>query len=318
MLVIRYIHSMNLSSVDLNLLVALEALLEERSVTRAARRVGLSQPAMSNALARLRALFGDELLRREGVRMVLTERGTRLAPAVATALAGVRRVLAPPPAFDPARADLEFNIGLTDYAEALLMPAVAARLARVAPGIVLRGIRLDNLFLAPETELAEGRFDLALGFFGAAPAPHRGILSAALWRDRNVCVSATRHPRLKGRTITEEQFLAERHAAVFYRSSGPGLMDAVLAGRGRSRRVTLYTPHFVSALAIVAASDLIAAAPERLARLYARWLPLRFRRLPVVFPEFEFSIVWRHNRHTDEALAWLRCQIIEAATASVH
>jgi DNA-binding transcriptional LysR family regulator len=307
------IDAMNISAVDLNLLAALEALLEERNVTRAARRVGLSQPAMSNALGRLRALFGDELLHRQGPGMELTERGARLVPEVAAALAAIRRVLAPPPAFAPERAEREFVIGLTDYAEALLLPRVVARVARKAPGVVLRGARADNLFLAPEQELAEGRFDLALGFFGPAPAPHGALRGEALWRERNVCVSAANHPRLKGRAVSEDGFLSERHVAVFYRRGGPGLMDSVLAGRGRARRVSFYTPHFSAVFGVLAESELVAAAPERLAKLYAKSLPLRLRALPVVFPEFEFAMLWHQRRQSDEGLAWLREQVSAVA-----
>jgi DNA-binding transcriptional LysR family regulator len=310
------IHYMNLAAVDLNLLVSLEALLEERSVTRAARRVGLSQPAMSNALGRLRALLGDHLLQRRGTRMEVTEQGARLTPLVAAALSGVRRVLDPPPAFDPANTAREFAIGLTDYAEALLLPRLLDCLARAAPRAVLRGYRVDSLFLPPEAELEEGRFDLALGFYGAAPAPHRALLSEVLWRDKNVCVAAASHPRLKGRSVASDAFLAERHAAVFYRRGGPGLMDSVLAGRGQSRQVACYTPHFASVFPLVAQTELVAAAPERLARIYARWLPLRLRVLPVSFPEFEFGMVWHQRRHGDPGLEWLRSQILALARPS--
>lgn len=287
-------------------------------MTRAARRVGLSQPAMSNALARLRGLFGDELLRREGARMALTERGERLAPEVNAALGRVRRMLAPPPAFEPAQTEREFVLGLSDYAEALLLPAVAEKVGREAPGVTLRCVRAESLFEAPEAELADGRLDLALGFFGAAPAPQRGLLSELLWRERNVCVSAADHPRLKRRALSEREFLEERHAAVFYRKGGPGLMDGVLAGRGRARRVAVYTPHFATVFALAAGSELVAAAPERLARRWAKALPLRIRRLPVPFPEFEFSMVWARRRQGDEALAWLRDRILETARAQAN
>jgi DNA-binding transcriptional LysR family regulator len=310
------IHLMNLASIDLNLLVALEALLEERSVTRAARRVGLSQPAMSNALGRLRALLSDPLLQRRGTRMELTEQGARLTPLVAAALAGVRNVLAPPPAFDPASATREFSIGLTDYAEALILPGLLESLARTAPHVVLRGYRVESLFLPPEADLEEGRFDLALGFYGAAPAPHRALLSEVLWRERNVCVAAASHPRIRGRSVTREAFLAERHAAVFYRRGGPGLMDSVLAGRGQTRQVAYYTTHFASVFPAIAQTELVAAVPERLARIHARWLPLRLRALPVSFPEFEFAMVWHQRRHGDLGLAWLRSQILDCARPS--
>lgn len=309
-----YIQDMNLSSIDLNLLVALEALLEERSVTLAARRVGLSQPAMSNALARLRSLLGDDLLRRNGARMVLTARGAQLAPLVSTAIAGIRRVLASEPEFNPALATVEFKLGISDYAELLLMPELASRISRQAPGVVLRALRLENLFIAPETELMERRFDVALGFFGTTPAPHSGVLSQVLWRDRNVCVSSIEHPRLKQADLTPEQFLNEQHVAVFYRNQSPGLMDAVLASRGQSRRVALYTPHFVSALAVVAATEMLCIAPARLAALFSRVLPICLRPMPIEFPEFEFSMIWRQSRHLEDDLAWLRSQISQSIT----
>lgn len=310
------IHQMNLASIDLNLLVALEALLEERSVTRAARRVGLSQPAMSNALGRLRALLGDPLLQRRGTRMELTEEGTRLTPLTVAALAGVRHLLAPPPAFDPASATREFAIGLNDYAEALVLPGLLENIAQAAPRVVLRGYRVESLFLPPEADLEEGRFDLALGFYGAAPAPHRALLSEVLWRERNVCVAAASHPRLRGRSVTREAFLAERHAAVFYRRGGPGLMDSILAGRGQTRQVACYTTHFASIFPVIAQTELVAAVPERLARIHARYQPIRLRALPVSFLEFEFAMVWHQRRHGDLGLAWLRSQILDRARSA--
>ncbi len=304
---------MNLQTVDLNLLTALEALIEERSVTRAAARVGLSQPAMSNALARLRSLLDDPLLTREGASMTLTPRGARLAPQVRDALDRVRAMLAPPPAFDPLSTSRTVTLALSDYVETLLLPILLRRLRTEAPALTLRCVRSSNLFLTPGAELERGAVDLAIGFFGEAPAPHSGLLSQPLWRETNVCISARKHPRLRGRTLSEAEFLAESHAAVFYRQEGPGLMDNILAGSGHARTVRLVLPHFHSLFHAVAASDLIAAAPKRIAEMYQAWLPIAVRPLPVRFPDFHVALVWHGRAHTDPCLAWLRALIGESA-----
>lgn len=304
---------MNIEAFDLNLLTSLEALIDERSVTRAAARVGLSQPAMSNALARLRGALEDPLLMREGTRMVLTPRAASLAPQVREALDRVRAMLAPPPAFDPLTTSRTIAIGLSDYVETLLLPGLLRRLRRAAPSLTLRCVRTPDLFLAPVSQLESGAMEIAIGFFGEAPAPHSGLLSQPLWHESNVCVAARRHPRLRGRTITETEFLAEAHAAVFYRQEGPGLMDNVLAGSGHARKISLVVPHFQSLFHQIAASDLIATAPARLARMYARWLPIAVRPLPVRFPEFHLTLVWPGRTHSDPCLAWLRGEVLESS-----
>lgn len=303
---------MNVSAFDLNLLTALEALIDERSVTRAAARVGLSQPAMSNALSRLRGALDDALLVREGTRMVLTPRAVQLAPRVREALDRIRSMLAPPPAFDPLTTSRSITIGLSDYVETLLLPHLLRRLRRAAPALTLHCVRTPDLFLAPGSLLESGAMELAIGFFGETPAPHSGLLSQPLWRESNVCISARRHPRLRGRTLTEAQFLAESHAAVFYRKEGPGLMDNVLAGSGHARNIGLLVPHFQSLFHLITASDLIATAPERLARMYAQWLPIAIRPLPVRFPAFHVALVWHGRTHSDPCLSWLRGEVSES------
>jgi DNA-binding transcriptional LysR family regulator len=247
--------------------------------------------------------------------MVLTPRAAGLAPQVREALDRIRAMLAPPPAFDPLTTSRTITIGLSDYVETLLLPVLLRRLRRAAPSLTLHCVRTPSLFIAPDSQLESGAMEFAIGFFGEAPAPHSGLLSQPLWRESNVCISARRHPRLRGRTLTEAQFLAESHAAVFYRKEGPGLMDNVLAGSGHVRKIGLLVPHFQSLFHLIAASNLIATAPERLAHMYARWLPIAVRPLPVRFPEFHLALVWPGRAHSDPCLAWLRGEVLESSRA---
>jgi DNA-binding transcriptional LysR family regulator len=313
MLYILVMHELHLGSVDLNLLVVLDALLAERNVTRAAARVGISQSAASHALARLRALTGDELLVRGREGMVPTLRGDALAAPVRKALEEIARALAPPGAFDPATARGKVLIGTSDYAELVLLPRVFARLAREAPRLDLRVLTLSD-DLAPT--LATGVVDLAIA--PLPPADERpGIYAKRLFDESFVCVVRKGHP-LATKKLTLARFAAAAHALISPRGKEGGFVDDALARLGTQRRVAIATPHFLVAPHLVASSDLILTLAERVAQVLAVPLGLAVLTPPpeLELARFTMSAVWHERTNGDPTLRWVR-ELIAAEAASL-
>ncbi len=305
---------MNISSADLNLLVVFEVLLEERSVSRAARRVGLSQPALSNALRRLRDMFGDRLFIRTGRGMAPTPRALRLAGPVRNGLAHLQAALAGQAVFDPATSTRSFRLAMTDYAEWLLAPDLLRHLNREAPHAQIFLRRVERIFVAPEAELREGGLDAAIGSFPEVSALDAGTHARDLWHDRNVCILRKGHPSLRG-PWTAEVFAASPQIGVFYRPEPQGLIDNVLAGYGLRRRLQATAPHFLTVPYVVAGSDLIACVPARLAGRFRRLLPLVVREVPVPLPLFHARLVWHERNNEDPAQRWFREMIAVTSTA---
>lgn len=291
-------------------MVAFEALLEEKNVSRAAARIGLTQPAMSNALARLRELFGDPLFRRTSRGMRATPRALELAGPVHAGLSQLRRALADRPRFDPAASNRCFRIAMTDYAELRALAPLLRRISRVAPSIQIAALRVDRIFVAPESELREGVFDVAIGFYPDPKSldPRTGSLN--LFSEQNVCIMRKGHPLLQNRFSLRE-FADADHIGVFYQDQTVGLIDNILAGFGLRRRLLATTPHFLTALHVVANSDLIATVPEGLAAHFRNNGGLEIRRSPLKLPMFHTRLLWSMNNSEDPALMWLRSEIAE-------
>ena len=302
---------MNIAATDLNLLVTFEALLEECSVSRAAVRVGLSQPAISAALRRLRALFGDELFVRSGRGVQPTPRALELGEPVRAGLAQFRRALGGEAAFEPSTSGRTFRLAMTDYAEWLLLASLMRQLDSKAPGIHLQVRRLDGLFQTPDAELRAGAIDLAIGFFGDTRTLQQGILAETLLEEENLVISR----RGRKGAMTLEAFTAARHAAIIYRPEPWGLIDQELAARGHRRKLCLAVPHFQTVVAVVAASDLIACVPQRLAHHFRREIGLKVVRMPFPMPPFHTRMVWHRHAADDPALRWLQSELRLAAGA---
>jgi DNA-binding transcriptional LysR family regulator len=305
----------NITAVNLNLLLAFEALLEEHNVSRAATRIGLSQPAMSNALARLRQVFGDPLFQRTSRGVKATARALELAGPVRSGLAHFRSALDERPRFDPAASTRSFRIAMTDYAELVLLGPLLRNVARTAPAVQIVARRVERIFVAPEADLRSGAFDAAIGFFPEANALDPRIRSADLFEERNVCIFRRAHPLLRKRFGLRE-FAAAGHVAVFYRDDTVGLIDNILAGHGLRRRIQATTPHFLSAPNVVAQSDLVAVVPEGLARRYRRALRLEIRKPPILLPTFHMRLLWHEHSSEDPAQQWLRSEILAAVPGS--
>lgn len=306
--------SISLNSLDLNLLLALEALFEERNVTRAAARIGVGQPAMSSALSRLRQLFDDPLFVRSGGVMTPTPHARELAIAVTEAMRGLRNALEHDASFDPATSSRTFHFATTDYCESIVLPAIVTRMFAEAPSISLRITRAPLLFHAPIEALESGDADGALGFFRSIPHnAHEAVLSTTLFEERLVCVVRRSHSRIRTR-VTLADFTEVPQARIVYPGdSSVGLIDVLLRSKGLERRVALTVPHFLPLLDIAAETDLLCVVPERLARRFADELDLRILSCPISIPTIPVSLLWPARLMRDDAHEWLRGQFVAAA-----
>lgn len=302
-------HTPSLRDVDLNLLVALDALLEHQSVTRAAARIGLSTPATSHALARLRTLLGDPLLVRAGRQMVLTPNAGALKPRVRALVEELREVLTPQSAGDLRELDRDFVVHASDYALLVLGAAVDARAREQAPRVCLQF--LPNVDRDAELlRLAE--IDLAVGVFPSLPPE---IHTQKLFDERLVGVVRDAHPLLRRRP-SAERFAALEHIQVAPRGRPGGVVDEALARAGLRRRVTRRVPFFLSALHLVAETDCVLTVPERVARATAPRFGLRVFELPIAVAGYPFQQIWHPRNHADAAHRWLRESFVAAAHAS--
>jgi DNA-binding transcriptional LysR family regulator len=294
---------MDTKKIDLNLLVALEALLAERNVTRAARKLGLSQPAVSAQLARLRGLLGDPLLVPSQRGMTPTTRSLELQQPLLQALAGVRDVISVGGSFDPATAEMTIAIAGTDHSQyAWLMPFAIALRAK-APGL-----RLAFRSVVPETlekQMEQGEIDLAVYPRAYSSA---SILSRKFRRERFVLIARRRHPIVR-RGIGLEQFLALEH--VITEPSGAsfkGPTDRALEALGRSRRVVLSVSSFLVATEVVAQSDLIGIVPEGVTR--DRKDRLQILKPPLDIPDVELLLFWHQRTHSHAGYKWVRDALV--------
>src|SRR6185503_9144004 len=309
------IHAMNLQSFDLNLLLAFEALMIERHVTRAARRIGLSQPAMSNALSRLRRTFDDPLLVRTPEGMSPTAAAHSLIVPVRAALAQLRAALEAKPAFDPTASKRTFHLSTSDHVEMTLIAPLATKLLSQATRVSLRLSRPRYLFQPPAAQSLADSIDLAIGFFPDVTALDASIHSEVLWEERSVALARKAHPRIRGK-LSLRQFATEDHAAVFYKTEGQGFIDTLLEQKGLTRRAAVIVPHFASIPFVVAASDLIATVPARTADLFAEQLKLQVLPVPLTIPPFRMTMLWHERMETDLAHSWLRGLIVETVTGA--
>lgn len=301
---------MNLRSLDLNLLVVLDALLEERHVSRAAMRVGLSQPATSNALSRLRAMFGDTLLLRTPHGMELTPRAVALAAPVRQALRQVQRLLEAEEAFDPATCRQAFTLRMSDLLGQLLLPTLMGRLHREAPGLQLDIVHLPPTLTVERLEADHCDLAVSMGLAHGAT-----ILSEPLMDDRMVCVMRAGHP-LAGRPLTLEAFVGLSHMKVSMSPTDSRFVDDVLARLGRQRRVALNVPHWLVVPDILRATELVAVMSERLARTFEAGGGLVLQDLPFASEKFQWASYWHRRHEGSRALAWIRGALRQAAGGS--
>jgi len=297
-----------LASIDLNLLVALDALLTEGNVTRAAARIGRTQSAMSHALARLRELFDDPLLIRTPQGMLPTPRAQQLIEPIRRSLGDIERAIAARPEFDPRVSRRRFTLVMSDYNELVVLPHLLARLSEEAPGIDLV---VQSILNGAERALEAGEVDLAVVL---AHKPLPGIYRQPLFKDRFVCMVRDGHPTVK-RKLTLDQYLDLSHVLIAPRGSAGGFVDNALAAQGLQRRIAVQVPHFLIAPLIVAQSNLCLTLAERLARSFAEMLPLKIVPPPLEVPGFTMVQIWHERHHLDPGHAWMRGLLAEISRA---
>ncbi len=290
----------DLRAFNLNLVPALVALLRHRAVGAAARDVGVSQSAMSHALAKLRAQFDDPLLVPQGRRFVLSARAEALAETLPEALRHLEHTLAGPQTFDPGSASLTLRIASVDYFEFTALPAVMAYLRTHAPGVRLE---IERLTPTSAAALQSGRLDFILG--GTGLVQGAGIEGNLLYRDPFKVIAREGNPRVK-RRLTMESYLAAEHVVVRFEGRGRGVVDRVLTERGVERRVGLWVPHFVSAPLVVAESDMISTVASAVAHRARTLLGVRVFEPPFPLPSAPVMMWWPHAQAHDAARSWFR------------
>jgi DNA-binding transcriptional LysR family regulator len=302
------IQKMNIRRTDLNLLTVFEVLMQERNVTRAATRLGLSQPAVSSALGRLRHALGDALLVRSGHGMRPTPRAEQLAGSISQALDSIESALTIGATFEPAHASRSFTLMLSDIGEITYLPRLIQHVQQEAPGIGLLVKRLARGRMSEE--LRSGSVDLALGWVARV---HDDVAQHRLFDESFVCILRPNHPRV-GRKLSLKQFASEWHLLVgryddvpenFFRSLD-GDLERQLAQRGTVRKVAMRVPQFLSVPNVIASTDLLCVVPRRLAQVYAAQGQVRVVPLPVPSGSFRVSQFWHRRFEHDQGNRWLR------------
>jgi DNA-binding transcriptional LysR family regulator len=305
-------NSINLLAVDLNLLVVLDAVMTERSVSRAARRLHLTQPAVSHALSRLRALFGDRLFVRTPHGMSPTSLTEHIAPRVAATLHSINDLLSGQEAvaFDAARSQRRFVVGMTDYTAFVLMPSLARQLEKQAPQVelVVRPTdRVSGMGMIDREEV-----ELVIG--GTFPNQPNYLCSAPLLTEKSLCAARRDHPAF-ARKLTRRAYVSNLHLHVSPWGER-GYIDDVLHRHGVSRRIGLTIGHFLLAPAILEQSSLIGTLPERVVRPMAARFALAVSEPPFDLGVTEIVQYWHRRLDASPGLRWLRQQIAAIAHAA--
>lgn len=295
---------MHLAKIDLNLFVVFDTIYAEGGITRASRRLNLSQPAISHALGRLRQMFDDPLFTRHGHNMTPTPLARRLIEPVRQSLQGLEVTLGKLDRFDPRTASKRFSVCMRDPLESVVLAELMGNIAKAAPNIDVNVVRSERRDL--ERELSAGTLDVALDVLLPLPDEIRRQRLAVEWL---TVMARRRHPAVRA-PLTLETYLAQEHIAVSSRRRGPSAEDFELGRYNLRRRVRLRCRTYFAACRVVSETDLILTMPRR----YARILNAQFRNqllpFPLEVPAFDTYIYWHANADADPANAWLRRQLI--------
>lgn len=296
---------MELARLDLNLLLVFHHLLREKRVSAVATVLGMSQPAVSSALGRLRASLGDELFLRTQHGMAPTPYAQQLADPVATALDGLQQALNVRAAFDPATSERCFTLAMTDVGEMYFLPVLMDALAQTAPGVTLQVVAVTSASLG--ADMASGRTDLALGLL---PQLQAGFFQQALFRQPYVCLMRQGHPLAAAPSLALGDFAAASHVRVMAAGTGHGRIEQALSEalerQGLQRRIRLTVPHYVALGDVLGHSDLIATVPERFAQRVTQPFGLTTRPLPLAVDGSVIHQFWHARLHKDPGHQWLR------------
>lgn len=301
----EYDAGVNLRTLDLNLLLIFDAVYGERSISKAARKLHLSQPTVSNALARLRERLQDPLFERSTGGMLPTARAKALADPIRHALTTLEQGLRGDDPFDFARAEREFVIAVEDYSESVILPGFIHWLAKLAPSVRIR-IRAE-VSAALKNELRDGSVDLALDYF---PLQGASFNNHCVLTETLMCLSRRDHPCLT-EPMTLETYLAMRHIVLGTSSNARPMIDLALSKRGLQRQIAVTVPHFISMPAMVQSTDMICTLPRRMALLYADNFRVKSHQLPVRVPHFPVYLICHELQTADAGHQWLRTHLME-------
>lgn len=308
-------------TLDLNLLRVFDEVMAERSLTRAAHNLSLTQPAVSNALRRLRDALDDELVRRHGHGIEPTPRALALWPSVREALRQLQEAIVPSP-FVPTEADHTFVLAMADATAAELMGGFAQQLQSEAPGVSLRVVPLTTR--DPRKLLGDGTADMALGYFPAVLTDLTGRAQAGeavafahqrLYAGEYVCVMRQGHP-LAQQALTLNTYCAARHLLVSFSGRPYGFVDEALASIGRQRRIVMTVNQFFTAGQVVVNSDLLTVLPRHFVPTTGMTEQLVLRDLPLDVPPVHVEALWHRRVQHDSAHQWLRGQLLQVAQAA--
>ncbi len=298
-------YAMDLARLDLNLLLVFHHLLREKRVSAVATVLGMSQPAVSSALGRLRTSLDDPLFLRTQGGMVPTPYALQLAEPVATALDGLQQALQVRASFDPTTSARRFSLAMTDVGEMYFLPVLMDALAQSAPGVTLNVVAVTSASLGED--MASGRTDLALGLL---PQLQAGFFQQALFRQPYVCLMREGHPLANAPRLELADFAAADHVRVIAAGTGHGRIDEAISGaleqEGLQRRIRLTVPNYVALGDVLGHSDLIATVPERFAQRVTRPFALTTRTLPMKVDGSAIHQFWHARLHKDPGHQWLR------------
>ena len=291
---------MDIRSLDLNLLVVFDAMLKHKNVTKAAVAIKLSQPAMSAAIARLRAIFDDPLFVRTGAGMVPTPKAQALSPSIRLVVQTIQTEILLPRNFDPSRSDRTFTLVTPDIAEVNFLPLLLLKLAEKSPHINLKTLAMPRE--AAANSLETGSADMAIGYF---PDLHRaGFFQQKLITSSHVCLVQKKHPDV-GEKLSMTQFIEASHVVV--KPDGrEHVFEQFLQSKGIKRRVVVELSHFMSLLPIIETSNFIATVPKDLANFFVRHGEVRYVPTPMKSPTIDVHLFWHQRFHKDSAHIWLR------------
>jgi len=288
---------------DLNLLLVFEAIFLHRNVTTAAATVGLTQSAMSGALARLRRQFDDPLFVNTRGAMLPTVRALELAKPFRQALTLLRASTTDPAGFDPRQSMRTFRFQMTDVAEMVFLPRLVKRLDEIEATVKVETTHLTAVEVSEGLEA--GAIDFATAYL---PNLAKSIERAPLFREHYVCM--TRRAYTGGRPLTLEKFLAGSHVLIESQGSGHQIIERTLKQRGLKRDVSLRVPHFVVVPMIVADTDRIVTAPSRVADAFSALVNVQVHPLPIRIPSFDVSLSWHSRFAEDPAIRWMRNTVV--------
>ncbi|MCF2947725.1 LysR family transcriptional regulator [Paraglaciecola aquimarina] len=313
---------MNIAKVDLNLLAYLDVLMRERNVTKAANQLGITQPAMSNSLKRLRNLFNDPLLVRTSEGMAPTQRATELQPVIRDVLAKLETTIQTPVEFNPLTSQRTFRIMASDYAESTLIMAVIQKLNQLAPNISLDLITPSDVTFH---DVEQGKVDMAINRFEELP---QSFHQKVIWHDEFACVVNKSHPLVSQLTI--QNYLKAKHIWVSKTGFGVGVgidpkqvqklgwVDEELTKLGKQRDIKVFTRHYHVALQLAKGQNLVATLPRRAADLYKNDPGVAILQPPFTIPAFPLKMAWSAILQHDTGHIWFRRLISEVADELVN